>query len=315
MRELMFASVLAIAGCTGCVWDGGEDGSNTPVQPAQTEVKLQVQEQRPEIKTDGPVRYLVVGMETSRRFGSCPGCEIDAKRINAILSNAFGYKGDILISDQATKVVVASKLREGISATPDNGMFIFCYSGHGGQEYLGGKEPDGAERQDEYLCLYDTYMQDDEIWEIVSKCKGRVFLYFDACHSATMYRSVASDKIAVFEGEARAMEAGGLVWSSGFSFNVHDRAWALALDNADGATKAPMPNLLCWSGCKELEYSYGGSRGGVMTNSLVRRWGKGMTYRDLWKMMVSDVQKEQPTQHPTSTSIGYGFGDSVEAFK
>ena len=43
----------------------------------------------------------------------------------------------------------------------------------------------------------EPYMKhlDDEIWEIVSKCKGRVFMYFDACHSATMYRSVASSSV------------------------------------------------------------------------------------------------------------------------
>jgi hypothetical protein len=301
MRILVIAAFAAVAGCAGCV---AKD--NAPAAPAQVEDA--------EIKTGGPVRYLVVGMETSRRFGACPGCEIDAKRMNSLLSDAFGYTGDMLISSQATKGAVVAKLMDGIDNTPENGMFIFCYSGHGGQEYLGGQEPDGAEKRDEYLCLYDTYLLDDEIWEIVSRRKGRVFLYFDACHSATMYRSVAYDRVAASEGEAKALDAGGLVWSAGFEFHPEDYIIAESLEAGNGA-KAAKTGLLCWSGCKELEYSYGGSRGGVMTCALINNWKKGMTYGRLWSLMVEAVKKEQPTQHPVQTNLGLGFGDSIEAFR
>lgn len=304
MRILVIAAFAVMSGCTGCI--SKDDTMQESQAPAQTE--------NSEINTGGPVRYLVVGMEYSKRFGSCPGCEIDARRMNSLLSNTFGYNGDMLISSQATKGEVVSKLMDGIAKTPEDGMFIFCYSGHGGQEYLGGKEPDGAEKQDEYLCLYDTYLQDDEIWDIVSRRKGRVFLYFDACHSATMYRSVASDKVAVLDGEARALDAGKLVRSSGFEFHLEDYIIADAMEAGNGA-KATQAGLLCWSGCKELEYSYGGSRGGVMTCALVNNWKKGITYSNLWSLMVKDVQKEQPTQHPVQTNLGLGFGDKTEAFK
>lgn len=318
MRILMVTLCAAITGCTGCVWNGGNTnttgGGSEPTTATVTQTDVQ-QFEDDTIKTNGPVRYLVVGMESSSRFGSCLGCAIDAKRMNNLLSDAFGYKGDMLISSQATKAAVVAKLKDGIEQTPANGMFIFCYSGHGGQEYLGGKEPDGAERQDEYLCLYDTYLQDDEIWSIISKRKGRVFLYFDACHSATMYRSVASDKVVALEGEARALDAGGFVWSSGFEFRPEDFILAEALDAETQNSRRGQGGMLCWSGCKELEYSYGGSRGGVMTRALVSNWKKGMTYKDLWPRIVKDVQEEQPTQHPVQTNIGLGFGDNVEAFK
>ena len=304
--------VVALSGCTGCIWNGHDKEQPTNTDTTAPAVQTSTVEEQDEVKTNGPVTYLVVGMETSKRFGSCPGCAIDAQRMNNLLSNAFGYKGEMLVSSQATKAVVAAKLREGIANTPANGMFIFCYSGHGGQEYLGGKEPDGAERMDEYLCLYDTYMQDDEIWDIIKDRKGRVMLYFDACHSATMYRSVAADKIAVYEGEARALDAGGLVWSSGFEFRAEDFMHAQALEV--GVPRG-QGGMLCWSGCKELEYSYGGSRGGVMTSALVANWKKGMTYNDLWKAIVKDVQIEQPTQHPVQTNLGSGFSDSTEAFR
>ena len=304
MKMLSIIAAATLSGCVGCL------NNNPPTDP-QSDPEPEVVAE--EVKTGGPARYLCVGMEVSKRFGSCSGCAIDARQINTLLSKVFGYPGDMLISEQATKAAVVTKLREGIEATPEDGLFLFCYSGHGGQEYLGGQEPSGAERKDEYLCLYDTYMQDDEIWDIVSKCKGRVFMYFDACHSATMYRSVASDALVVFQGEARALEAGGLVWSSGFTFRPEDFVSAEAM-SADGGRRNPV-RMLCWSGCQELEYSYGGPTGGVMTRALVRNWRRGMTYKDLWPRIVRSVQIEQPTQNPQETVIGAGFGDSMEAFK
>jgi hypothetical protein len=70
--------------------------------------------------------------------------------------------------------------------------------------------------------------------------------------------------------------------------------------------------MLCWSGCLEAEYSYGGKNGGVMTNAMLSRWKNGMSYKDLWGYVTKDVTKLQPTQHPKSTQYGGGF---VEAFK
>lgn len=292
MKMITILAIAAMVCCSGCDKDIEQSDNTTS-------------------RTNVQVRYLCVGMEMSKRFGSCPGCELDANRMTNLLANKFGYTGDTLISEQATKAAVVSKLRYGISTTPENGLFLFCYSGHGGQEYLGGKEPDGAERMDEYLCLYDTYMKDDEIWDIISTCKGRVFLYFDACHSATMYRSVASDKLVLSEGEAIALSADNLVRSSGFSFRPENLVTASAL-SADGDSHSL--RMLCWSGCQELEYSYGASNGGVMTRALMRNFGPGILYGDLWARIVKDVKFDQPNQNPAQTIIGSGFA-YAEAFK
>jgi len=296
MKNTLMATLVLTAMVSGCYKDGTD-----------SDVVFDTSS-----KTNSKVRYLCVGMESSKRFGACPGCASDAATLQMMLSR-LGYVGEVLISSQATKSEVVSRLYGGITNTDEDGLFIFCYSGHGGQEYLGGKEPDGAERQDEYLCLYDTYMKDDEIWEIISKCKGRVFLYFDACHSATMYRSVASELSVAKEGVAVALEANNLVKSSGFSFSPQGFAMAEAM-SADGDKPRNSIRMLCWSGCQELEYSYGGSNGGVMTRAFSRNWKKGITYGELWPRIVSDVKKEQPTQNPSQTVIGGGFS-GVEVFR
>lgn len=266
---------------------------------------------QPQIQTPAKASYLCVGMETSKRFGSCPGCELDAKRLTSLMKTCLGYDGKTLISGQATKSAVVDALKKGIEDTPEDGLFLFFYSGHGGQEYLGGKEPDGADRADEYLCLYDTHMLDDEIWEIASKCRGRVFMYFDACHSATMYRSVAAAS-GLKKGVASAMSANPeeFIKSKGFTFRPDRFVGAQALDGAS----AKSPRILCWSGCKEEEYSYGGNSGGALTIAVIRNWKKDMSYGDLWDKARKDVNKSQPTQHPVQTSVG-AFKPSVEAFR
>jgi hypothetical protein len=246
--------------------------------------------------------YLCVGMEFSDRFGLCPGCEKDARNLANLMFGKYGYRGVTLISSEATKSRVVQELKKGISQTGEDGLFLFLYSGHGGQERLGGSEPDGADLPDEFLCLYDTYMLDDEIWDIVSKCKGRVFMYFDACHSATMYRSVS---VSVSGDVARALSVEDRK-TTGFTFSP--RAVAMSED----AYEEPF-RMMCWSGCKEFEYSYGSSNGGIMTNILLSKWRSGKSYGDLWGDILKDMDKTRPDQHPICTTIGNGF--DTEAFK
>jgi len=261
------------------------------------------------------VSYLCVGMEMSKRFGSCPGCELDAKRLSTLMKSKYGYSGETLISEKATKSEVVKRLKAGIEGTPEDGLFLFFYSGHGGQESLGGKEPDGADRKDEYLCLYDAHMLDDEIWELVSKCKGRVFLYFDACHSATMYRSVSFDLKAAQRSangaKALSCDSGDFTTSKGFTFRPERFVKASAMDT--DASRQPI-RLLCWSGCKEAEYSYGGNNGGTLTICVVSNWKAGMSYSDLWSKARKDVKKMQETQNPVQTYVG-DFPSGAEAFR
>lgn len=273
--SLLLVVIAVISGC---------DGSNEFIQQTKTNEMVNA-------------NYLCVGMEMSNRFGSCPGCEKDARRLSDLLSSKYGYSGLTLISSQATKERVVQELKKGIESTDEDGLFLFLYSGHGGQEYMGGHEPDGADSKDEFLCLYDNYMLDDEIWEIVSKCRGRVFLYFDACHSETMYRSVS---VPIVKDIGSAMSV-SMVKTKGFMFRP--RASAMS----EGAS----PRLMCWSGCKEFEYSYGSSSGGIMTNVLMSRWSIGKTYGSMWNEVLSGVGRQRPDQHPVCTVIGGGFEGEV----
>lgn len=292
MKSLIIASALI----SGCLVSEHKDNQLTAQQGSEA---------------TGNVSYLCVGMEESKRFGSCLGCEADARNIDALMRNVYRYKGDLLISEEATKSAVCQKLKEGLEATSEDGLFLFFYSGHGGQEYLGGKEPDGADRMDEYLCLYDSHMLDDEIWDLVCRCKGRVFLYFDACHSATMFRSVGKTARSPDTANALAVDPKELVRSSGFTFRPDRHIVARALSGERGQN----PRLLCWSGCKEIEYSYGGKRGGYMTISMLKAFKRGRSYGSLWQKVHDGVKSMEPTQNPVQTYVGGGFSSDMEAFR
>lgn len=288
MTRMTFIALAVGMLLTGCT-DGTSAPSGSPEASSRT-------------VTVSKVTYVCVGMEKSQRFGSCIGCKYDSDRMDALLRNAFGYSGVLLQSEAATRQSVYAELVKAVRATPEDGLLIFYYSGHGGQEKLNGwgtSEPEGSDSEDEYLCLYDSYLLDDEIWSVISTCRGRVFCCFDACHSQTMYRSVADD-LLLTSGKAIPLES-RLIRSKGFTL----RPRALPMDNTG-------LRMLCWSGCREAEVSYGGENGGVLTNAMLSNFRNGISYDDLWKRTYEAVQKVFPSQHPCVTA----FGDwNREAFR
>lgn len=216
---------------------------------------------------------VVVGMEQSRLAGACPGAGYDAARMKTLLSQ---YTSNIsyLRDANATKTAVSSALRNAI-AKAGSGLVVFYYSGHGGSDPFpntGAEEVDG---KDEYLCLYDTYMKDNEVWEIIKTCRGRFFLLVDACHSETMWRSPG--------------------------FRVVP---PLSYDHEMGG-EYPF-SMLCWSGCPDSDYSYGSAAGGQFTNALLRHFAANKTYEYLWNEIKND-RVLRAAENPQSTAIGDGF--------
>lgn len=220
---------------------------------------------------------VVIGMENSRFAGSCPGAALDADRMYEVIKAEA--KHTVLLKDQsATKAKVAAAIAEGIEKSGD-GLFILYYSGHGGSEPFADTGIEESDGRDEFLCLYDTYMRDNEIWRLISKSKGRVFLCFDACHSQTMF----------------AVPCVRMAPPLGFDHKL------------TGSAKFSM---LCWSGCPDANYSYGAATGGQLTNTLLKFYHPGVTYEQLWKYIKND-RNLQYYENPQSTVIGDGFDDRV----
>lgn len=212
---------------------------------------------------------VVIGMENSFA-GNCPGANLDAKRMNDLLSK-YTTNVTYLTNEKATHDRVASAMKAAVS----HDLCIIYYSGHGGSQAFsdtGAEETDG---RDEFLCVYDRMFRDNEIWSIISKSKGRVFLLFDCCHSATMFR-VPGITFAKARKVMSARKDG-----EGFS-------------------------MLCWSGCPDDAYSYGSKTGGEFTNCLLAKFAANKTYEYLWNEISADKNLKL-SEEVQKTEIGTGF--------
>ena len=227
-------------------------------------------------------RYaVVIGVEQSRRFGACPGARHDSLQMKKLLKDiaAIEYLSDSV----ATKAHVVDMMKTMIEKVPEDGIFILTYSGHGGSQRFADTK-DEADGQDEYLCLYDTYLKDDDIWDLVTKCKGKVFLFFDCCHSETMFRA------PLIPPEDLLKEPDPDLCGVGARDAV--------------ITTSPV-DMLVWSGCPDNTYSYGDNAGGLFTNALMDALNKGKsTYKDIWAHVKADKSLSQYTQKPQQTILG-----------
>ena len=217
---------------------------------------------------------LCIGMENSRYAGNCPGAGIDATRMHNLLKK-YSDNTTLLISQQATKAVVVQKMVEACQKD----LAIIFYSGHGGDQKQSAAtkinfvEPSG---KDQFLCLYDKQMLDDEIWNIICGAKGRVVLICDCCHSGTMFRAPMT-----FEGK-----------------KVDEGLFGAGRE----------PNLWYLGGCIDQSYSYGDANGGLLTNAFLQKFKEGRTYDDMWRLLHGDKYLNQSEQVQNAV-IGKSFKD------
>lgn len=253
MKMMSLVATLMVAGCavfTGCK-DGGSHSGNK----------------------DSNTYAVVVGMENSQFAGECTGAGYDAERMNNLIKQ-YASHTVYLRDNQATKASVVYALMQAIQKAGD-GLVIFFYSGHGGSEPFpdtGIEETDGS---DEFLCLWDTYLRDNEIWQMIQRCKGRFFMISDSCHSQTQFRNP--------------------------TFKLKPPlSWDTVLNEKHGFS------MLCWSGCPDDAYSYGGSTGGQFTNAILRHFDSKKTYESIWNSVKVD-RVLRMYENPQSTAMGNGF--------
>ena len=236
---------------------------------------------------------VIVGMETSK-WGSCAGSDKDS---NVMLGLVKQYVDEDHIvkynNKQGTVSAVRAALETQIAKVPEDGLFIFTYSGHGGQYNKSSSAKDETDGQDEFLCLYDGALIDNDLWTIMNKCKGRVLCIYDCCHSGTMYRLPHETE----EGD-----------------EVEDR---LPLDKPFFAkfenVRAGI-SMLVISGCGEETVSWGDSvNGGVLTSAMKKNFNKCYNYREWWNKFKNESSFKKVKQVPICTRIG-GFDLNAKIF-
>lgn len=201
--------------------------------------------------------------------GDCPGTDVDAN-IFKNMCESYEIPYVKLENDTCTSKNVIKNWYECLNKLdPNNGLFIFFYSGHGGQ--VGSTDPSEKDGLDETLCFWDGQFIDDHVWNLLNSIPktARCFMVTDCCNSGTNYRLpfvVKKTKLT-----ARGAE----------------------------------PNLLHIGGCNDGEYSYGSDRGGVLSGVLKTHFNKDISYID-WFNKTKNSMKNS-TQIPTFAETGKSF--------
>ena len=233
---------------------------------------------------------VIAGVENSPKWGSCSGALRDCDTFKKIVSKASDNFNIVVLKNEAATVAAWKSAVEKAIQKP---LAIIFYSGHGGSDKThvlgsGSNEEDGI---DEFLCLYDKPLLDDEIWEIISKSTGKVFLVFDCCHSGTMFKSI------IFGEDSEQTEIGKfhpIDFSKFFKENLKEKEQQPS-QSTDGFS------MLCWSACADNTVARGSSFGGIFTNAIEKLFGVGDTYESLGNKLSSnkslnDIEKIQITE-------------------
>jgi hypothetical protein len=141
-------------------------------------------------------------VEAGSSFG-LKGGKIDIKNMKEILGSKYKYY--ILKGDRATSVNIRKAFNKIARELNENDTFVFYYTGHGAR-FGNSQDSNEADKKDDFLVTTDMEMRrdrvknvliDDEINYLYSKIKAKKVIIIDACHSATMYKSISRNKFKV----------------------------------------------------------------------------------------------------------------------
>lgn len=209
----------------------------------------------------------------------CYGCELDVDNMELVLSSLGGYKINTLKTEEAKASAILRGIESAAASLKSGDMFVFYFSGHGGQQADLNDEEDDS--QDETLIAYDRPIIDDELsqlWPLFQR-GVRIVMLSDSCNSGTNYRNLFNKRAPL--GRSTPIEFG------------------------------EVPNMkaqmIHFSGCRDGKTSSGYQLGGAFTMALCEIWDSGRfvgTYEDFHKRIKQRVKDAGEEQEPQFNLIG-----------
>jgi len=204
----------------------------------------------------------------------CFGCEKDVEIMRGILQS-MGYEIQKLLTREATAKKILGGIRECISRLEEGDIFVFFFSGHGGQtlEIKDGSE-DERDGLDETLIAYDRRIIDDELNSIWIQAREgvRLVMVSDSCNAGTNYMA-----------------------GIGLDFTGHK---IIPLEKREPSRmKAQLIHL---GGCQDGSSATGYLSGGEFTASLCVAWDEGRfagNYYDFYFEIKNCVETKQKPQY------------------
>lgn len=207
--------------------------------------------------------------------------ENNAKAMAGI-AKAEGYSTfDLMLTEEATKENLATKLNEIINLLEPGDTFFLSFAGHGGQQE--DMPEDGYDEEDfldEYWRLYDGRVIDDEIKGKLREIKEgvRVIVVSASCHSGSIIKNYITQKKETHKRSAY--------------FSVF----------TDPRVKA---SVLLISSCEDHQFSADGDFYSPFTKLLLKHWNEGKfegNYADFVFKILYDTSDF--TQRPHLTIMG-----------
>ncbi|MCP4344283.1 MAG: caspase family protein [Desulfobacterales bacterium] len=212
----------------------------------------------------------------------CWGCELDVDNMARILKSQ-GFQVKSLKTQDATHDNILSSLYRAAENTKTGDIFVFYYSGHGGQQP--DIDKDELDGKDETLVAYDREIVDDKIHNALKKFKSGVSIVMvsDSCNSGSNYRgwknvTVKEDKIF--------------------------RPIASKVKNEINA------QLIHLGGCRDGYTSSGYYGGGAFTVALCEAWNNGNfrgSYKELHNKICELITSSQKPQYSEYGPVSDAF--------
>lgn len=172
-------------------------------------------------RDSGRIIALMVGISTYNRtdIPNLPYCSTDAVQVKQALTKTgiLAPESILLLDAAATREGLVSALEQVANTVGPNDVFLFFYSGHGGQ--LPSDDPGELDGLDETLILVDEPIRDKAFADLVMNINSRLsVMVIDACYSGGFRDELRRRKnqIGIFSSEedvesivAQEFEAGG----------------------------------------------------------------------------------------------------------
>ena len=209
--------------------------------------------------------------------GPLKGCEQDAHDMEAI-ADRQGFTTTLLLNEQATADIVKVAISTAAGQLKSGDIFLFTYSGHGGQ-VPDGNGDETEDNFDETWVLYDRELVDDELYALWGRFEAgvRVLMVSDSCHSGSVAREFLRGPLAAGRPAANAPRPRAMPEDVGertYQANqaLYDQVQA---DNPQGERVGIGASVILISGCQDNQVSLDGDKNGLFTGTLLKVWNKG----------------------------------------
>jgi hypothetical protein len=249
-------------------------------------------------------KALVIGINYPGTDYELRGCINDADDWTRILEGRkFGVTQ--LLDSAATRDAILKKATTLVTGLKPGEVGVIAYSGHGTWfPDINNEEPDGRV---EAICPAD--MGDDgtglitgpEFRDLWAKIPTKAVVVFmtDSCHSGTVFR--LNQKVGISSRRVRFIPPAHLVKRK----DLVDRV-QMAYGQPEQIAKPPLPGLVHFSGCRDMEYSadafFNGRFNGAFTYFATRAFELTLanrgSYLDAFTLIRSHLPNPEYTQTP-----------------